>query len=729
MLQSQLKMTLTKKTLVVKNIEKIENKNELVHDAIRSLQSDLDSILNSHPRKLSLQELYGIVENLHSTHRTLLYQKLEDILEEALSDKLQKLAKNDDNNNSNYTLTAIKTLWTEFCKNVCTIKNIFLNCDRSSQNSNKYNTVHQLTTGLFKTIIIQNPKIRSRLTVEILTLIEFQRKGNDIDTNLLKTILEMLTDLQMYDEIFQTEFLSNSSVFYEDEGNILINSIDMRAYLKHCQARIKEEQERFELFRNTHTFSSVSNILYQHLLKDHMQDILEKVYKLLDKAEITNAELGILYNLFKNVPTGSKSLVEYFVNYIMKRGSQIVNKPDNEKTMIQDLLDFKSELDDIVENGFKDAETFADIIRNCFIKFINSKQNKPAQLLAKYIDNKLRSKDLSDDQLESVLDKVMILFRFIQGKDIFEAFYKKDLAKRLLLGKSTSQDAEDSMIGKLKLECGASFTSKIEGMFKDINISRCMNNSFKQHLVHASPAVSSDLCINVLTSSFWPNYPAYKVNLPVELVNYQAIFQKFYSTNHNGRKLVWQPNLGHCIVKASFDGGNKELQVSLFQAIVLLLFNDSSKLTFGEMRELTNIDPDELKRILISLACAKSRVLVRQSKGKDVEAEDSFCVNDKFTDKLFRVKINQIQLKETVEDQQATERSVLTDRQFQIDAAVVRILKSKKKINHNELISELFNMLDIPVKPYDLKKRIELLIEREYMERDKNDPTNYIYVA
>lgn len=33
---------------------------------------------------------------------------------------------------------------------------------------------------------------------------------------------------------------------------------------------------------------------------------------------------------------------------------------------------------------------------------------------------------------------------------MFEAFYKKDLAKRLLVGKSASVDAEKSMLSKLK---------------------------------------------------------------------------------------------------------------------------------------------------------------------------------------------------------------------------------------------------------------------------------------
>ena len=48
----------------------------------------------------------------------------------------------------------------------------------------------------------------------------------------------------------------------------------------------------------------------------------------------------------------------------------------------------------------------------------------------------------------------MVLFRCIHGKDVFEAFYKKDLAKRLLLGKSASTDAEKAMVGRLKAECG-----------------------------------------------------------------------------------------------------------------------------------------------------------------------------------------------------------------------------------------------------------------------------------
>ena len=63
---------------------------------------------------------------------------------------------------------------------------------------------------------------------------------------------------------------------------------------------------------------------------------------------------------------------------------------------------------------------------------------------------------------------------------MFEAFYKKDLAKRLLVGKSASVDAEKSMLSKLKQECGAAFTSKLEGMFKDMELSKDVLVHFKQ---------------------------------------------------------------------------------------------------------------------------------------------------------------------------------------------------------------------------------------------------------
>ena len=57
----------------------------------------------------------------------------------------------------------------------------------------------------------------------------------------------------------------------------------------------------------------------------------------------------------------------------------------------------------------------------------------------------------SEQEVEGILYKTILLFRFLQDKDVFERYYKQHLAKRLLLNKSVSDDFEKSMISKLKV--------------------------------------------------------------------------------------------------------------------------------------------------------------------------------------------------------------------------------------------------------------------------------------
>jgi cullin 4 len=83
---------------------------------------------------------------------------------------------------------------------------------------------------------------------------------------------------------------------------------------------------------------------------------------------------------------------------------------------------------------------------------INQRLNKPAEMIAKFIDQKLRlgNKEGSEEELDNVLDQVLALFRMTQGKDVFEAHFQRDLARRLLLNKSASTDLEKSMLLKLR---------------------------------------------------------------------------------------------------------------------------------------------------------------------------------------------------------------------------------------------------------------------------------------
>lgn len=88
--------------------------------------------------------------------------------------------------------------------------------------------------------------------------------------------------------------------------------------------------------------------------------------------------------------------------------------------------------------------------------------------------------------------------------------------------------------------------------------------------------------------------------------------------------------------------------MSLFQVLILLLFNEEEELSFEDLKTRTAIEETELNRTLQSLACGKARVLTKVPKGRDVNPGDKFLYNGEFRNKLFRIKINQIQMKETV---------------------------------------------------------------------------------
>ena len=174
--------------------------------------------------------------------------------------------------------------------------------------------------------------------------------------------------------------------------------------------------------------------------------------------------------------------------------------------------------------------------------------------------------------------------------------------------------------------------------------------------------------------------------------------------------MTWKHGLAHCQLKASFPKGNKEIVVSAFQAIVLLYFNGkdpSETVPYTEIQAATDLDDAELKRTMQSLACAKYRVLSKTPRGREVNNTDIFMINDGFSDPKYRIKINQVQAKETKQENKETHERA--DRNFETQAAIVRIMKSRKTITHAELISEVIvatrsrGVLD----PADIKKNIE----------------------
>jgi cullin 3 len=122
------------------------------------------------------------------------------------------------------------------------------------------------------------------------------------------------------------------------------------------------------------------------------------------------------------------------------------------------------------------------------------------------------------------------------------------------------------------------------------------------------------------------------------------------------------------------------------------------------------------------------------TENKKINPKDEIEINEAFESKQVRVKIMPQMGKKKGEDsqqQKATKQKIEEDRKHEIEAAIVRIMKARKIINHNNLVAETIEQLSkrFKAQPTAIKAKIEALIEREYIKRDANDKTSYSYVA
>lgn len=746
--------------IVIKNLRASSKTAADVEDYYKktwdNVETALRSILRGEVPRVPLERVYRGVEDLCLRGQG---DKLFGVLKQECEKHLyhEVLGRIRDGSGavaSTDVLLRVRTQWTAFNKTLITVRSAFSYLDRSFLlNNKKYQSINDLLLSIFRKMVFNSSQgdddadCGKKVVTGMCQLVEHDRRGNAAtNPTLLHDSINMLKILGVYGSKFEREFLRQSEEYFTDFAAEHSND-GLRSYITACERLLKREDYRC----NTFNFDSTTKVLllekaHEILIQNYSAVLLDQgdVSRLLDDNDISSVKA--LYSLLclSNIPRKLKGPWE---EYIQQAGARIVNDTEKGDEMVIRLLEFRRSMDTMIRDAFGGDEVFTYSLREAFTVFINDKKissswgtgtSKVGEMIAKHIDMLLRggikalpkslisdSKDRSeaersgqastgdeDAELDRQLDAALELFRFIEGKDVFEAFYKKDLARRLLMGRSASQDAERSMLTKLKSECGSSFTHNLEQMFKDMALAKEEMDTYKGWLDATGRERSGvDLSVSVLSQAAWPSYPDVKLLIPEDVAEKIDQYDAFYKNKHTGRKLFWKHNLAHCMVKGYFAKGTKDLAVSAMQASVLVLFNQAADgvLGYEQIATATGLSGGELERTLQSLACGKVRVLTKHPKGRDVSPTDTFSFNKAFTHPMVRVKINQIQLKETAEENQETHRRVAADRQFETQAAIVRVMKSRKTMPHAQLVAEVINQTKSrgAMDPGDIKQNIE----------------------
>ncbi|MCO5592501.1 hypothetical protein L7F22_046504 [Adiantum nelumboides] len=520
----------------------------------------------------------------------------------------------------------------------------------------------------------------------------------------MRNITKMLMDLgsDVYQEDFEKLFLEAASGFYKLESQEFIECCHCGDYLKKAERRLNEEIERVSHYLDAKSKLKITAVLEKEMIASHMNRLVDMENSGLVSMLIDDRyeDLGRMYSLFRRVSGGLGLVRDVMTTHLRDTGRQLVTDPEKLKDpveFVQRLLDEKDKYDTVITTAFLNDKTFQNALNPSFEYFINLNPRSP-EFISLFVDDKLRKglKGVSEEDVESILDKVMMLFRYLQEKDVFEKYYKQHLAKRLLSGKSVSDDAERSLIVKLKTECGYQFTSKLEGMFTDMKTSKDTMQGFNAVVSNTDSSDSPTLSVQVLTTGYWPTQSGSGCNLPAEILTLCDKFKTYYLSTHTGRRLTWQTNMGTADLKATFGKGQKhELNVSTYNMCILMFFNNVDSMTYKEIEQATVIPALDLKRSLQSLACVKGKnVLRKEPMSKDISEDDVFVFNDKFSSKFYKVKIGTVAAqKETEPEKQETRQKVEEDRKPQIEAAIVRIMKSRRVLDHNNIVTEVTKQL------------------------------------
>ena len=391
-----------------------------------------------------------------------------------------------------------------------------------------------------------------------------------------------------------------------------------------------------------------------------------------------------MYRLLSRIPDGLEPLRTKFEAHVRKAGLSAVAKVTaagdsmEPKVYVDALLEVHTQYQSLVNQAFMGESEFVRSLDNACREFVNRNDvckqgsSKSPELLAKYTDSLLKksTKSAEESDLENMLTQIMTVFKYIEDKDVFQKFYSRMLAKRLVHTSSASDDAETSMISKLKEACGFEYTNKLQRMFQDIQISKDLNGAYKDFIDQALDdedlRKAVDTHYHVLGTGFWPLSPPNTPFIPpAVIVKTYERFQKFYLEKHSGRKLTWLWNLCKGEVKANYVKGTKvpyTFQVSTYQMAILLLFNDSDTVSYEEIEKSTALSKEILDPSLGIFL--KARVLTIEPEGAKIEAGSKFLLNHHFKNKKIRVNLNIAVKSEQKQEVEDTHKNIEEDRKL-----------------------------------------------------------------
>lgn len=655
---------------------------------------------------------------------------------------------------------------------------------------NKYvRPIYAMAMDKWKQVILD--PLLTRIVSCLLRYLHAYRDGTVVRASLVSNIVNCVittSSLASYRTGIEDRIIQETEVYYEKESVLYLDSHSISEYLKKVEQRFESENELCDSMLYSSSKSIIINVLKKTLIVNHMSALIRSFDMFLDNFQVD--DLKRLHSLITLTGGHLQPILDAFQAYVHKEGYDSINDivSDNEdvdpQQYIQTIYCVHHKFENLTNDALHKDNRFMTALDKAFKKLVNANKvtekyksvKKSPELLAKYADSLLRTNSSSNSSsiesteagatgeggsTDALLKSVMVVFKYIEDKDVFQEFYQKHLSKRLIDATSASEDNESAMITSLQSVCGNEYTSNLQKMFLDINSSKTLTSNFKSAYdvskdsgADSLSKMCKDFHIQILSTNNWPRFnpdAASKTYTPVnQIASALESFEQFYSNQYKGRKLNWCYGkcTGDLIIK--YAKSRLAITCNFFQISILTLYNEETTYTLKEIQDATKIDLPKLISNLKILAHKKHRILVSKNVDKEGDTyknDTVFTLNEQVSFGKKR-KINlarrvnssskstskdkegQSNNKDRTEDERILAQ-VAKNRSMSTQAAIVRIMKMRKQLPHSDLIIETIKQLHKTFEPSVsiIKKSISNLIDKGYIKRKKDQRDWYEYMA
>ncbi|XP_061852771.1 cullin-2 isoform X2 [Colius striatus] len=579
--------------------------------------------------------------------------------------------------------------------------------------------------------------------------LKFDRCGEDPNQKVIHGVINSFVHveqykkkfpLKFYQEIFECPFLNETGEYYKQEASNLLQESNCSQYMEKVLGRLKDEEMRCRKYLHPSSYGKVIHECQQRMVADHLQFLHAECHNIIRQEK--RSDMANMYTLLRAVSSGLPHMIQELQNHIHDEGLRATSNLSQENMptqFVESVLEVHSKFVQLINTVLSGDQHFMSALDKALTSVVNYREPKSIckapELLAKYCDNLLKksAKGMTENEVEDKLTSFITVFKYIDDKDVFQKFYARMLAKRLIHGLSMSMDSEEAMINKLKQACGYEFTSKLHRMYTDMSVSADLNNKFNNFIKNQDTIIDLGISfqIYVLQAGAWPltQAPSSTFAIPQELEKSVQMFELFYSQHFSGRKLTWLHYLCTGEVKMNYLCKPYVAMVTTYQMAVLLAFNNSETVSYRELQDSTQMNEKELTKTIKSLLDVK--MINHDSDKEDIETESTFSLNMNFSSKRTKFKITTSMQKDTPQEMEQTRSAVDEDRKMYLQAAIVRIMKARKVLRHNALIQEVISQSRARFNPSIsmIKKCIEVLIDKQYIERSQASADEYSYVA